>query len=123
MDDLRPRARYVDKGVLDLHRPPTVAGRPPRALRWKTNDPMADWREPVTVAQLLPWDPRAGVGPLHTLHHEGAREIGALLAIGLEPTVIHTRNEHTGAIGVELVFDTPHTTPDDRSNGTEVEHR
>ena len=52
-----------------------------------------------------------------------AREIGALLALGLEPTAINTRNERTGAIGVELVFDTPHTTPDGRSNRTEVEHR
>ena len=88
--------RPISKGVLDLHRPPTVAGRPPRALRWKTNDPMADWREPVTVAQLLRWDPRANVARYTLASTKAAREIGALLAIGLGPIVIHTRNERTG---------------------------
>ena len=119
-----PRERIVTcEEVFELHQPPTVAGRPPRALRWKTNDPMADWREPVTVAQLLRWDSRANAARYTLASTKAAREIGALLEIGLEPTVVHTRNERTGAIGVELVFDTPHTTPDDRSNRTEVEHR
>ena len=79
--------------------------------------------QPEAVAQLLRWDQRANLARYTLTRTRAAREIGALLAIGLEPTVIHTRNERTGAIGVELVFDTPHTTPDGRSNRTKVEHR
>lgn len=107
--ELRPRVRQVSKGVLDLHRPPTVAGRPPRVLQWQSNDPMLPDRQPVTVAQLLRWDPRANVARYTLASTRAAREIGALLPIGLEPTVIHTRNKRTGAIGVELVMDSPHT--------------
>ena len=109
--------------MLEVHRPPTVAGRPPRVLQWQSNDPMLTEPQPEAVAQLLRWDQRANLARYTLTRTRAAREIGALLAIGLEPTVVHTRNERTGALGVELVFDTPHTTPDGRSNRTKVEHR
>ena len=115
---LGPRARRVSKAVVDLHRPPTVGGRPPRTLQWTTNDPMRDDPAPETVAQLTRWDPRAKTARYILVGTKAAHEIGALLDLGLTPTAVITRNA-----GVEVVIDTPPTTLDGRSVWTEVEHR
>ena len=110
--ELRPRARHVSLGVLDLHRPPIVGGKPPRILQWQSNDPMLNNPQPAAVATLLRWDAQARVARYTLARTKAAGEIGALLELGLEPTVRHTLNERTGAIGVELVMDSPHTAPD-----------
>ena len=79
--ELRPRARHVSLGVLDLHRPPIVGGKPPRILQWQSNDPMLNNPQPAAVATLLRWDAQARVARYTLARTKAAGEIGALLEL------------------------------------------